>query len=133
MTRATGTFDITRWDEHVYAQPEGSTLARVEMGKAYRGDVEGSGAATLLTAGTEIGPAGYVGMEHVSGRLHGRRGTYLLQLQHHAGAEAGRALATVVPGSGTGELRGIRGQVLFTIEENGEHRWTLDYELAPPT
>lgn len=128
---ATGTFDIVRWNDAVYAEPEGATLSRVEMGKAFKGDLEGTSEGTLLTAATEIGPAAYVGLEHVSGSLRGRRGSFLLQ--HHVDADAGRALATIVPGSGTGELRGLRGEVLITIEEGGLHRWTLDYEIRPPS
>jgi hypothetical protein len=35
----------------------------------------------------------------------------------------------VVPDSGTGELRGLRGEALITNEPDGGHSFTLDYDL----
>jgi hypothetical protein len=35
----------------------------------------------------------------------------------------------VVPGSGTGELRTIRGEGRIDIDAAGGHTFTLDYEL----
>jgi hypothetical protein len=130
--QATGTFDIDRWENSVYDEAEGGSLGRAVVGKIYHGDLEGQSTANLLTAGTEVGPAGYVGMERFTGSLHGRQGTFMLQ--HHAGLDGpdrGLAIAVIVPGSGTAALRGLSGRVRITIDEDGVHRWTFDYELAP--
>jgi hypothetical protein len=131
--QATGTFDIDRWEDSVYDEAEGGSLGRVVVEKSYHGDLEGRGTTNLLTAGTELGPAGYVGMERFTGSLRGRHGTFMLQ--HHAGLDGpdrGLAVAVVLPGSGTAELRGLSGRVRITIDEDGVHRWTLDYELRSP-
>lgn len=33
-------------------------------------------------------------------------------------------------GSGTGELRGLRGEALISVASDGGHSFTLDYELG---
>jgi hypothetical protein len=74
--------------------------------------------------------ADYVGFEHVSGRHGDRSGTFVLR---HTGTFAGgeaRASVTVVPGSGTGELRGLRGEGSFVAGHNVQPTpFTLDYEF----
>ena len=34
-----------------------------------------------------------------------------------------------VPGSGTGELRGLRGEALISVDPDGGHSFTLDYDF----
>ena len=54
-----------------------------------------------------VGP--YIGYELVRGTLDGRTGTFVLAASgDHSGGVA-RTDVTVVPGSGTGELAGLRG------------------------
>ena len=36
----------------------------------------------------------------------------------------------VVPGSGTGDLRGLSGSIEISVDSDGAHTLTLDYELA---
>lgn len=130
ITRATGSFDIDIWEDALYDEAEGAKLGRVLVGKTYHGDLEGKSTTNLLTAMAERGSAGYVGLERVSGTLQNRQGTFVLQ--HHAIADRdqqGPAGATVVPDSGTGELRGLRGEIRITIEPDGQHRWRFEYEF----
>jgi hypothetical protein len=66
-------------------------------------------------------------MQRFLGKLGGRKGTFVLQ-----GAETvenGRIKATwfVVPGSGTEELAGLRGEGGFTGEFGKGSKATLDY------
>ena len=71
----------------------------------------------------------YTGFERFTGALDGRQGTFVLR--HVATAVDGdQSLSwTVLPGSGTGELRGIRGEGGIVVGEDG-HSWHLDYELG---
>ena len=74
-------------------------------------------------------PAGYVAVELVTGTLEGRTGTFVLQ---HSGVVDGadsRATGVVLPGTGTGELSGLRGTVELTHDESGAVL-TLDHELG---
>lgn len=128
-TRATGTFDLTSEDFPPYDDAEGAKLLRSVVNKTFHGDIEGTSAAELLKAmATVPGSAGYAGLERVIGTLHGKAGSFVLQ--HTAQATKGEAWMSVqvVPDTGTGELRGIRGefQILLT---DGKHAYEFDYSL----
>ena len=74
------------------------------------------------------GVAGYVAIEVFTGTLAGKHGGFALQ--HNATMDAhGRKMSViVVPGSGTGDLKGISGD--FNIEiVNGRHEYDLSYAL----
>lgn len=121
--RATGTFEITAWDaQPPYDAPaEGPPLARITVRKRFAGPLDGESTAELLVCGE----AGYVAGERVTGTLDGRSGTFVLQ--HGASAAPDGApfqFGAVIPGSGTGELAGLRGSARMEHE-----RYTLDYEL----
>ena len=85
----------------------------------------------MLTATTAIkGSAGYVAIERVTGTLHGRRGTFVLQ---HSGTMTGGAqelTVTVVPDSGTDQLVGLAGEMTINVSE-GKHSYDLEYTLPP--
>lgn len=74
--------------------------------------------------------ASFVGLEHVNGGIAGKSGSFVIQ---HNGTFADGKLKSnwfVVPGSGTGELRNLRGEGTYT-NEGGEPRtaYTFDYEF----
>ena len=105
-------------------------LSRTRVTKVFRGDVEGESVADLLMAyGAEEGSAAYAGFERVVGSVHGRSGSFVL---HHSATMTrgeGESSLSVVPDSGTGELRGLRGDARITSEPDGGHSFTLDYDL----
>jgi hypothetical protein len=131
-TSATGTFEIDSWDEKPYDEREGTKLTRTRVTKTFNGDVEGESTAELLMAyGAREGSAAYVGFERIVGRVNGRTGSFVL---HHNASSAGSrgersATWSVVPDSGTGELRGLKGEARIPIEADGGHSFTLDYDF----
>jgi hypothetical protein len=135
-TRATASFDVTGWDETAYDEPaEGPRLARVTVRKVFRGDLEaesvGEGLLCRSDADALDAGGGYVVSERVVGRLGGRAGTFVLQHGGLGGAgTAPRTFGHVVPGSGTGDLNGLRGRVEIRVTEDGAHTLTLDYDLG---
>lgn len=129
-TRAKATFEITTWDEKPYDEREGVKLTRTHLTKTFRGEIEGESTAELLIAyAAEEGSAAYAGFERITGRLHDRSGSFVLH--HGATSSRGMQSATwsVVPDSGTGELRGLRGEAQISMEPDGGHSFTLDYDL----
>ena len=129
--RAVGTFEIGAWEEVPYDDQEGIKLSRTRVTKVFYGDVEGESTAELLMAyGSEEGSAAYVGLERVVGSVHGRSGSFVLT--HSAAMERGEGKATlsVVPHSGSGELRGLRGEASISVGPDGGHSFTHDYEIA---
>jgi len=59
--------------------------------------------------------AGYVAIERVTGKLAGRRGSFILA--QRTMTEAAELIITVVPDSGTGELTGLAGSMTIQIAD----------------
>jgi len=128
--RATAIFEIKGWDEKPYDEMEGGPkLSRARVNKVFHGDVEGNSALEYLLVYRQDGTASFIGFERVVGCLQGRPGTFVLK--HEGTFEGGTATATcsVVPGSGTGELKALRGQGSFAAGHAQTYPFSLDFEL----
>ena len=127
--RAAGPFEVTATPDPPHDTAPGATLGRVALAKTFAGDLEATSAAQMLSARSEVkGSAGYVAIERVSGTLHGRRGTFVLQHSGTMTRGVPSLTVSVVPDSGTGELRGIAGTMKIDIVE-GRHSYLFDYTL----
>lgn len=129
MPTARGPFQVKRAPIPVAFDATG--LARHSLDKSYSGDLEGTSLGEMVSAAGSIqGSAGYVAMERVTGTLHGRPGTFVLQ--HSATMNRGTPslLLTVVPDTGTDALEGLSGSMRIIIEK-GEHAYEFEYELSP--
>jgi len=124
MTHATGTFEVK-----LAPQQTEAPIGRMSIDKQFHGDLEATSKGEMLSAMTEVkGSAGYVAIERVTGTLHGRKGSFVLQ---HAGTMnrgAASLSVTVVPDSGTGELAGVSGKMAINIEA-GKHSYEFEYTL----
>ena len=108
---------------------ENIALARTIIDKVFQGQLDATGVVEMLSAGGGApGSAGYVAIERVTGTLDGHVGTFVLQ---HTGTmtrgEAQLAIS-VVPDSGTGELKGISGTMKIVMGE-GKKSYEFDYWL----
>ena len=82
-------------------------------------------------AGSPVkGSAGYVAIERVTGRVHGRAGSFALQHFGVMNRGASSLTLSVVPDSGTGELTGLSGTMSIDIRD-GQHFYAFDYSLEP--
>lgn len=128
--RAEAVFRITNWDEAPYDEVVGGPkLSRAHVTKSYEGDIEGLGTLEYLLVYLDDGSASFVGFERVVGSIGGRSGGLVL---HHAGTFRGGEARTdiaVVAGSGTGELRGLRGGASFATGHADHYPITLDYRF----
>ena len=81
MARAAGTFEV----KFVVRKPdnkkaERANIGRMSIDKQFHGDLVGTSTGEMLSAMTDVkGSAGYVAIERVTGTLHGRSGTFVLQ------------------------------------------------------
>ena len=133
--RTSGTFSVASFEPtDVTVEPAITTalpigIARME--KVYDGDVTGR-SATLFTAAYDqaTGQGPYIAMEAFEGSVDGRAGTFAyVHSATTSGTDRSHEFFLVVPGSGTGELAGIRGDGSLVIDADGTHRITLEYEL----
>ncbi len=122
---ATGTFDVTL----VAAEGTDAAIGRRSIAKTFHGDLDATSRGEMLSAGDPAaGAAGSVAIEHVTGTLAGRTGSFALQ--HSGTIDRGVSVltVTVVPGSGTGDLAGLAGAMAIDAG-GGRHRYTLRYTL----
>ena len=129
-TSANARFVIKNWDEKPYREGEGlPKLARATVSKTYTGDIEGQAEVEYLMMYRSAGSASFTGLERVTGRIGGRSGSFVLQ---HTGTFEGgvaRVTLSVVPGSGTGDLRGLKGEGEFSVGHQPPYAMTLDYHF----
>ena len=127
---ANARFAITNWDEKPYSEgTDLPKLTRASVTKIFTGDIEGEGHVEYLMMYRADGSATFVGLERIDGRIGDRTGSFVLQ---RSGAfEDGLAKETysVVPGSATGDLRGLAGDGSSSVGHGMEHPFVLSYEL----
>jgi hypothetical protein len=105
-------------------------LGRMSIDKKISGDLVGTSKGEMLTGGDlKQGLAGYVAMEVVTGTLAGRHGSFALQHSATMTPQGPDLSIIVVPGSGSGELKGIRGT--FNIDASGGHH-AYDFAYTLP-
>jgi hypothetical protein len=134
-TKAKATFEIKNWDEKTWEgknwkDVDGAKQTHAVVTKTYQGDIEGESTSQSLTTYNEAGSASYVTLDYVVGRIGGRSGSFVLQGNGTYDPKSGEAKTTwfVVPGSGTGELRGLRGEGGYLATHgNSQVPFSLDY------
>ena len=131
MKTANSRFAIKAWDEKPYDERQGlPKLTRASVAKTFSGDLEGTGQLEYLMVYRTDGSAAFVGLERVVGRLGGKTGTFVLQRTGVFEGGQAKEAYSVVPGSGTGELQGLRGEGSSSVGHGMDHPFVLTYELA---
>ena len=126
---ATGSFEIKMNPDPPYDVSDGVSLGRVSISKTFAGDLDAQSLVQMLAARGEIADsAGYVAIERVVGSLGGRQGSFVLQHFGVMTRGSGELIVSVVPDTGTGELRGLSGRMTIGIVE-GKHQYRFEYDL----
>ena len=128
---ATSTFFLRQWDEKPYDEADGAPkLTRASVLYGFEGEVSGEGRLEYLMAYLPDASALFVGFQRFMGRVGSREGTFIFQ---HSGRFANGVATdtwTVMPGSGTGGLAGIRGQVEFSASHQDRYEIIFEYDFA---
>ena len=129
--RLTGIFKIEGWDESAYSEEEdGRKLTQASVKQSFSGDIEGEGSVEWLMCYRPDQTAEFVGLQRIDGRLGGRSGSFvLLQTDGSFDGTEAKGQLSVVPGSGTGELSGLRGQGRFSAPRASDASMTLDCDF----
>jgi hypothetical protein len=128
-THAIGTFEVKTTPQPADPEAGGEALGRLLLDKHFHGDLEATSKGTMLAAGTAVkGSAGYVAIEIVTGALHGRTGTFVLQHTGTMTRGAPQLSITVVPDSATGQLTGLSGKMSID-RADGKHSYSFEYVL----
>jgi hypothetical protein len=128
--RATGhthvnSFEPTPYDE----MADGPSLAENRVNETFTGDIEGEGTVRVIQAARKDGSGVFVGIERVRGTVGGRKGSFLLQVNGTDLGKERKAEWFVVPNSGTGDLKGLRGEGGFKAQRGEQGSIWLDYSF----
>jgi hypothetical protein len=134
-TQATGTFTVKSWDEKTWdgkptKEAPGAKLTHAIVTQAFQGDIEGEGTSETLMMYPDDQSASFVGMQRVVGRIGNRSGSFVLQVSGAYADSVATATWSVVAGSGTEQLRGLRGEGGY-VAQHGDPNVpiTLDYSF----
>ncbi|HEY1589476.1 MAG TPA: DUF3224 domain-containing protein [Rhodanobacter sp.] len=127
---ASGTFEVKMNPQPAEDGVGDASIGRMALDKQYHGDLvaSGKGRQMLATRTAAEGSAGYVALERVSGKLHGRSGSFALQHSGIMTRGTPQLIITVVPDSGSDELQGLAGTLAITIT-GGQHLYDFEYTL----
>ncbi len=129
MPQANGTFEVKLDPQPSSPQAQSAGLGRMSIDKQFAGDLAATSAGEMIAAMTAVeGSAGYVAIERVTGSLHGRRGSFVLQHSGLLARGVQQLEITVVPDSGSEELAGLAGKMAIIVE-GGQHRYEFAYTL----
>jgi hypothetical protein len=130
MKVANAVFTIKSWDEKPYSEgADLPKLTRAAVKKTFTGDIAGESNVEYLMMYRSDGTAAFVGLERVVGHVAGRAGSFVLRRIGSFENGVAKESYTVIPGSGTGELRSLRGEGASAVGHGMEHPLTLNYEL----
>ncbi len=109
---------------------ESPPRSQVKAQRLYKGALVGESAGNMLVCQISEADFGYVGMDLFKGSLDGRPGSFIYQ---HGELNVGgkvKPFGFIVTGSGTGALKGIKGDVSISVSPEWVHTITLDWDIA---
>jgi Protein of unknown function (DUF3224) len=93
-----------------YDQTAGPALMELRLSETFTGDIDGESSVRALQVLRNDRSASMVSVQRFCGKLGGRQGTFVLQGSEIVENGKIKARWFVIPGSGTGELSGLRGE-----------------------
>jgi Protein of unknown function (DUF3224) len=125
--RAEAKITVQRSEAKAYGQTASPLLMEIRLSETFTGDIDGGSTVRALEVLRDDRSASLVSVQRFRGKLGGRQGTFVLQGSEIV--ENGEIKATwfVVPGSGTGDLSGLRGEGGFEGHFGKGSHGTLEY------
>jgi len=125
--RAKAKITVQNSEAKPYDQTVSPALVEIRLSETFTGGIDGESPVRALQVLRDDKSACLVSAQRFSGKLGGRQGTFVLQGSETV--ENGKIKATwfVIPGSGTSDLSGLRGEGGFDGDfGKGSDGW-LDY------
>ena len=122
-------FDVTVDSSEAvpFDESGGPVLNLIRIRERFSGDIEAISVVRALQALRADRSARMTTLQRVTGRLGGREGSFVLEGRGNVRDGRIEVSWSVVPGSGTGELAGLRGDGGFGGEFGKGSAATLDY------
>jgi len=131
-TRHRSRIEVIRYEKFdIGHHDDGSVLVSTVLTERFTGAVEGIGVADHIRLLRPDGTGISTGIERVEGSLNRRKGSFILTAYgRNLGPTKVSGSWTVQPGSGTGELVGLRGRGSYTASVDSAGRWHADDEFV---
>jgi Protein of unknown function (DUF3224) len=118
-------FEIASWEETPFEDSDDTTkLTEALVSKRYDGDINGTSTTKWLMAYAPDKSALFVGVEHITGTIGGKKGGIVLL--HDGEYRDGVASAELRVASGTDELADVAGTGKFRADPAGSMTLDLD-------
>jgi hypothetical protein len=131
MPNASGTFEIASGSEDAYHEiKDGVKLTHASGTQRFSGDIDGDGSVEWLMCYLPDTSATFVGLQRIEGSVGGHAGTFVMQAVGVHDGKQSTARWSVVAGSGTGELAGIRGGGSFQAPSGPKATYDLEYTIG---
>lgn len=125
--RAEAKITVQSSEAKPYDQTASPALMELSLSETFTGDIEGDSPVRALQVVRDDHSACLISMQRFHGKLGGRQGTFVLQGSEIVESGKIKAAWFVVPGSGTGDLSGLRGEGGFEGQFGKGSDGTLDY------
>ncbi len=125
--RAIAKITVQSSEVELYDQTSGPALMAIRLSETFTGDIEGDSPVRALQVRRDDHSASLVSVQRFCGKLGERHGTFVLQGSEIV--ENGKIKGTwfIVPGSGTDDLSGLRGEGGFVGDFGKASEATLDF------
>jgi hypothetical protein len=131
MTRASGTFEVLGGSEDPLDELDGGIrLTHASGTQTFTGDIDGDGSVHWLMLYRSDKTAHLVGLQRITGSVGGRRGAFVIAAEGDHDGTSSRITWTVVAGSGTADLVGLRGTGQMIAPGGRTGTYELEYELG---
>jgi hypothetical protein len=130
MSQCSAMMTVVSGEERPFAKVnDAPKLVKGSFTLKYEGEMEGEGVLGELKIWLTSTLSTVYGLERFVGALEGKKGTFVLQ---HTGMLRDGVLnskRTVLPGSGTGELKGLKGEININAEPAESSQVTFVYQF----
>jgi catechol 2,3-dioxygenase-like lactoylglutathione lyase family enzyme len=125
--RANAKITVQNSEAKPYDQGTSPALVEIHLTETFTGDIDGESPVRALQVLRDDKSGSLVSVQRFRGKVGGRQGTFVLQGSEIVQNGKIKATWSVVPGSGTGDLAGLRGDGGFEGDfGKGSEGW-LDY------
>ena len=122
---------VESWNEETYGEFDGGgKLTRASVAQTFVGDIAGEGTVEYLMCSSPGATTRVLGFQCVDGQIGDRSGTFVLETTGTFDGKEVKGAWSVIPGSSTGELAGLRGDGTFAAPLGSDASVSLNYELA---
>lgn len=128
---AAATFQIKSCEETPFSEaPQGPKLTKSSFVLTYQGDLRGEGILEELKVHFPGKCAVFYGLQRVTGQLGDLSGSFILKQEGRFVNGKVSSKQTVVPGSATDGLKGLRGEMFLRPVSAQEFPVTFHYRFA---